>query len=168
MRARLTPTFLAAALLGLALLLAPSPAVAADDAPLVLAPAADQCAGSLAQQTKPDDPQNIQNGPCSLVCSSTISCSFACIDDNEQQSDCGDYGLCDPCKEGIVEINRVEIGRSARTFGPYCEHVIHEEVTWKSVNAGCTAFTTCEKNTVGWGLYIDCCQAWGCYGQTCP
>lgn len=114
----------------------------------------------------------IIGGPCSW-CTSNSNCSQEC-DDNGTPSTCGDYGLCDPCREAIVEIGRQIVGISTRHYilpyaVDYCEEVTHYWVTWKSQNAGCSSFTTCEKDTTGYAVIIfgTCCEAFGCFGLNC-
>jgi hypothetical protein len=111
----------------------------------------------------------IENGPCSW-CNSNSSCSTPCIDDNGNQSDCGDYGVCDPCREGIVEIGRVNIGSTAaRKWLIQCEYTLYWQVTKQSVNAGCQPFTVCETTTeTHTPIGVPCCAfVPGCFGTTC-
>lgn len=117
-----------------------------------------------------DDPANIINGPCSW-CTPSSNCSTACIDDNGNDSDCGEYGVCDPCKEAIVEIDREIIGLTAtRKWVTLCEYKSHYLVTYKSLNAGCSPFTVCETETETHTVCcLPCCAvAPGCFGQSCP
>ncbi|MEM9594048.1 MAG: hypothetical protein AAGD06_07285 [Acidobacteriota bacterium] len=115
----------------------------------------------------------IQNGPCSF-CTSNSSCSTQCIDDNNQQSTCGDYGACDPCREALVEIGRTTVAqRATDPFFFTCEFKWWYQVTYRSLNStSCQTYTFCERETTtshSTGYTEDCCQyiAGGCFGATC-
>lgn len=117
--------------------------------------------------------QKIENGPCAF-CTSNSNCSTECIDDNGNQSDCGDYGVCDPCREALVEIGRVQIGRKAKeVFWGFCEFKFYDTVSYRSVNSpNCQVYTQCEVNTethTFWPENLYCCDQipGGCFGDRC-
>lgn len=117
--------------------------------------------------------QKIQNGPCAF-CNSNSNCSTECIDDNGNQSDCGDYGVCDPCREALVEIGRVQIGRKAKeVFWGFCEFKWYYTVSYRSVNSpSCQVYTQCEVDTethTFWPENLYCCDQipGGCFGVRC-
>lgn len=170
MKTSLGITFLAAA----ALLLMPQPSAASDDpGDMVcqLLPAGatfldDPTEGSALEGTTIDVTSKIRNGPCSW-CNSNSSCTRECIDDDGSQSDCGDYGVCNWCGTAIVEIGREHIGHSAtRKWVTQCEYKEFFDVTYKSQNYGCTAFTVCEQETHTEGpIPVPCCAIVpGCFG----
>ena len=111
-------------------------------------------------------------GPCSW-CTANSSCSYEC-DDNGNPSTCGDYGVCDFCREALVEIGRNHIGRKAKTvFWGVCEFKWYYWVTYRSQNSSsCPTYTYCEVDTETHtynpaGLY--CCDKipGGCFGVRC-
>lgn len=125
------------------------------------------------QPASKEPPSKIQNGPCSF-CNSNSNCSTACIDDNGNQSDCGDYGVCDPCKEALVEIGRVVVAqRATDPFYFTCEFKTWSQVTYRSANSpSCWTITQCERDTTtshSTGYTEDCCtyMPGGCFGVTC-
>jgi hypothetical protein len=112
----------------------------------------------------------IENGPCSW-CNSNSNCSTPCIDDNGNQSDCGDYGVCDPCREAIVEVDRQFLGNRASRSLFDCVFRTSYLVTRQSLNAGCPLITTCEIDVESHYVHpwISCCDiAPGCIGVMCP
>lgn len=127
-----------------------------------------------AELDTPPTVNTIQNGPCSW-CTENSGCSTECIDDNGNQSNCGDYGVCDACREALVEIGRVLIGQKAKeTFWGICEFKWHYNVTYQSVNSSsCQTYTRCETETETHNYLPDvdvyCCDllSGGCFGQIC-
>jgi hypothetical protein len=109
---------------------------------------------------------NIINGPCHLVCRPNRACNIACYDDDENETDCGSYGVCTSC--GIFrETSRTQIGAHSLELGLYCRHYVSYDVTYAN-DCGET-FTRCEErqdHEIG-GFPVFCCGIWRCYGQRC-
>lgn len=168
------------ALIALALLLLPQLTTAGElpDMTLVLCsdgptPASLQ-GGELLGDFEQEPTNKIQNGPCSW-CTENSGCSTECIDENENQSTCGDYGVCDACREALVEIDRELIGQKAKTtFWGICEFKWYYNVTYQSLNSSsCQTYTYCETETEThtFNPYdLWCCDEipGGCFGSRCP
>jgi hypothetical protein len=129
--------------------------------------------GTQLAQFEPRPENRIENGPCSW-CNQNSSCSTACIDDNNNQSDCGDYGVCDACREALVEIDRQLVAQKANTtFWGFCEFKWYYDVTYQSQNlSSCQTYHVCEKETETHSfnpLDLWCCEKipGGCFGSPC-
>jgi hypothetical protein len=138
------------------------------------APAPDSLEGGTLLGEVEQRPENkIQNGPCSW-CNQNSGCSTACIDDNDNQSSCGDYGVCDACREGLVEIDRQLVAQKAKTvFWGVCEFKWYYDVTYQSQNLStCQPYHFCETDTENhtFNPYdLWCCDEipGGCFGSPC-
>lgn len=115
--------------------------------------------------------EKIENGPCSF-CTDNSSCSTACYD-GSVLTDCGDYGLCDACREGLVEVGRTQRGQYGdEKFWGYCVFKYYYDVTYQSVNGShCPTYTYCEKEESSTYYFPDafCCDEipGGCWGNRC-
>lgn len=129
--------------------------------------------GTLLGEFEQQPENKIENGPCSW-CNENSGCSTACIDDNENQSSCGDYGVCDACREALVEIDRQLVAQEAGTvFWGVCEFKWYYDVTYRSVNSpSCQTYHFCETDTETHTynpLDLWCCDKipGGCFGTPC-
>jgi hypothetical protein len=169
MRASLNLLILAAGVLILVGLPQPLPAADADACTAVDNPL--ETVADLA----PSGDNRIQNGPCSWTCTPSSSCDTECIDDNDNQTTCGGYGVCGggTCTPHWVAVSETVIGvydRQDFLNPPACEVREVVEVTWTDTNGcGNPNWTSCYERVIGYepsgfccGVYYSCFGPRGC------
>ena len=104
-------------------------------------------------------------GFCSGVCTQTSPCDKPCMTQQFEEITCGDWG---PCECSWIESSRTQIGRHQSGPVPvYCDYWVSYRIQqYWSCNPSQT-LTRCEDVHDGWGVNMNCCQAWGCWGQQC-
>jgi hypothetical protein len=108
-----------------------------------------------------------QAGDCASTCTTNSSCDQACRLDFEYHgswSTCGQWGVC--CS--WVEVDRVEIGRHQSGLPPaFCTYWVSYLVTQAKICDPGSTRQYCQDVHDGTGINMNCCEAWGCWGQQC-
>ena len=126
-----------------------------------------------ASETAPDvaaapGGNQLENGPCSWMCSSTAPCDRECWDGGVQTT-CGEYGLCvsGTCYPNWVPVSETVIGVFDRwPYPPACQVLEVVEVTWTDTNdCGDPDQTSCYHRYIGSNPDGFCCGVyWACFG----
>lgn len=136
--------------------------------PLPAADAAD--AAEAVADLAPSGDHRIQNGPCSWVCTPLSNCDTECIDDNNNQSTCGGYGVCGgTCTPSWMAVSETVIGvyDLLDNFNlPACEVREVVEVVWTDTHhCGDPDQTTCYERIIGYEEDGWCCGVrYACFG----
>lgn len=110
----------------------------------------------------------VQAQACETYCTESSNCAARCIVDPQDWprtwTTCAAWGTC--CY--WLESERVEIGRHQSGAPPaYCDYWVSYRITEYKICDPNQTRTRCEDVKDGWGVGINCCGAWGCWGQQC-
>lgn len=102
---------------------------------------------------------------CYETCDPTKPCSTICWEGSTQTT-CGDSGSA--CQTNCPStFEKTEIGRHQSGPVPlWCKYWVSYQWTERNCN-GQVISTWCQDVQDGFGVNINCCYAWGCWGQHC-